>query len=103
MAPQTDLPAVWDSYQNVVQNLRDKGLTQGITITSYYEDRNGERYETEWTINPAAARGERVLGLQGLRGRGAGPAGPGEGHGEDLRGLEELKEAPDHRHYGQVG
>ena len=22
MAPQTDLPAVWDSYQNVVENLR---------------------------------------------------------------------------------
>jgi hypothetical protein len=28
MAPQTDLPAVWDSYQNVVQNLRAKGLTK---------------------------------------------------------------------------
>ena len=44
MAPQTDLPAVWDSYQNVVKNLRDKGLTEGITITSHYEDRNGEPY-----------------------------------------------------------
>ncbi len=42
MAPQTDLPTVWDSYQNVVQNLRDKGLTEGITITSKYEDRQGE-------------------------------------------------------------
>jgi hypothetical protein len=52
MAPQTDLPTVWDSYQNVVKNLRDKGLTQGITITSKYEDRNGEPYETAWTINP---------------------------------------------------
>jgi hypothetical protein len=52
MAPQTSLPAVWDSYQNVVANLRDKGLTEGITITSYYEDRQGERYETKWTINP---------------------------------------------------
>ena len=43
---------MWDSYQNVVQNLRDKGLTEGITITSKYEGRNGESYETEWTINP---------------------------------------------------
>jgi hypothetical protein len=34
MAPQTDLPAVWDSYQNVVENLRAKGLTEGITINS---------------------------------------------------------------------
>jgi hypothetical protein len=37
MAPQTSLPAVWDSYQNVVKNLRYKGLTNGITITSYYD------------------------------------------------------------------
>ncbi len=57
MAPQTDLPTVWDSYQNVVQNLRDKGLTEGITITSKYEDRNGESYETEWTINPLLLEG----------------------------------------------
>jgi len=57
MAPQTDLASVWDSYQNVVQNLRDKGLTQGITITSRYEDRNGESYETTWTINPLLLEG----------------------------------------------
>ena len=57
MAPQTDLPAVWDSYYNVVQNLRAKGLTHGITITSKYEDRQGERYETAWTINPLLLEG----------------------------------------------
>jgi hypothetical protein len=57
MAPQTDIASVWDSYQNVVQNLRDKGLTQGITITSRYEDRNGESYETTWTINPLLLEG----------------------------------------------
>ncbi|MDP8971837.1 MAG: hypothetical protein M3N45_01380 [Actinomycetota bacterium] len=57
MAPQTDLPSVWDSYQNVVDNLRAKGLTEGITITSKYEDRNGESYETAWTINPLLLEG----------------------------------------------
>ncbi len=41
----------------MVQNLRDKGLTQGITITSKYEDRQGEYYETEWTINPLLLEG----------------------------------------------
>jgi hypothetical protein len=30
----------------VVQNLRAKGLTEGITLTSKYEDRKGEFYET---------------------------------------------------------
>jgi hypothetical protein len=57
MAPQTDIAAVWDSYQNVVQNLRDKGLTEGITITSKYEGRNGESCETAWTINPLLLEG----------------------------------------------
>jgi hypothetical protein len=65
MAPQTDLPAVWDSYQNVVQNMRDKGLTSGITITSYYEDRNGEPYETEWTINPLLLEGSGYSDYKG--------------------------------------
>jgi hypothetical protein len=65
MAPQTDLPAVWDSYQNVVENLREKGLTEGITITSYYEDRNGESYETEWTINPLLPEGSGYSDYKG--------------------------------------
>ena len=65
MAPETDLPAVWDSYQNVVQNLRAKGLTKGITITSKYEDRNGEPYETEWTINPLLLEGSGYSDYKG--------------------------------------
>ena len=30
MAPQTDIAAVWDSYQNVVQNLRYKGYEDQV-------------------------------------------------------------------------
>src|SRR4051812_16570736 len=65
MAPQTDIAAVWDSYQNVVQNLRDAGLTEGITITAKYEDRNGESYETEWTINPLLLEGSGYFDYKG--------------------------------------
>jgi hypothetical protein len=65
MAPQTDIAAVWDSYQNVVQSLRNKGLTEGITITSKYEDRNGESYETEWTINPLLLEGSGYSDYKG--------------------------------------
>ena len=57
MAPPTIVPTGWDPYQNVAQNLRAKGLTEGVTITSKYEDRNGESYETEWTINPLLLEG----------------------------------------------
>jgi hypothetical protein len=31
----------------MVQNLRAKGLTESIAITSKYEDHKGESYETE--------------------------------------------------------
>jgi hypothetical protein len=65
MAPQTDLPAVWDSYANVVKNLKEQGLTNGITITSYYEDRQGERYETAWTINPLLLEGSGYSDYKG--------------------------------------
>jgi hypothetical protein len=57
MALQTDLPAVWDSYQNVVQTLRKRGLMEGITITSKYKDLQGESYQTQWTINPLLLEG----------------------------------------------
>src|SRR5919112_5319144 len=43
-APQTDIATVWDSYQNVVHMLREKDLTQGVTITSKYKDLQGESY-----------------------------------------------------------
>ncbi len=103
MAPQTDLPAVWDSYQNVVQNLRDKGLTQGITITSYYEDRNGERYETEWTINPLLLEGSGYSDYKGYEDEVQALQDQARAMEKISEALEELKEAPDHRHYGQVG
>jgi hypothetical protein len=45
--------------------LRAKGLTHGITITSKYEDRQGERYETEWTINPLLLEGSGYSDYKG--------------------------------------
>src|SRR4028118_775922 len=102
MAPQTDLPAVWDSYQNVVQNLRDKGLTEGITITSKYEDRNGEPYETEWTINPLLLEGSGYSEYKGYEDEVQAL----EDQARALRGVsedvKEVKEAVSQRHDGQV-
>ena len=66
MAPHTDIASVWDSYQNVVRTLRDKGLTEGVTITSKYEDRQGESYETVWTINPLLLEGSGYSEYKGF-------------------------------------
>ena len=66
MAPHTDSAAVWDSYQDVVQTLREKDLTEGIAITSKYRDLQGESYETEWTINPLLLEGSGYSEYKGF-------------------------------------
>ncbi len=97
MAPQTDLPAVWDSYQNVVQNLRAKGLTHGITITSKYEDRQGERYETEWTINPLLLEGSGYSDYKGYEDEVQALQDQARALEQVSEDLKELKEAVNRR------
>jgi hypothetical protein len=103
MAPQTDLPAVWDSYQNVVKNLRDKGLTEGITITSYYEDRQGERYETSWTINPLLLEGSGYSEYKGYEDEVQALEDQARALEKISRDLKEVKEAMDHSREEQMG
>ena len=103
MAPQTDLPAVWDSYQNVVENLRAKGLTSGITITSRYEGRNGEPYQTEWTINPLLLEGSGYSDYKGYEDEVQAlqdQARAMERIAEDIKGI---KDAAAQRLNGQAG
>lgn len=102
MAPQTDLPAVWDSYQNVVKNLKDRGLTEGITITSHYEDRQGERYETEWTINPLLLEGSGYFDYKGYEDEVHALEAQARAMEKISQDLEEVKDALNQRHSGQV-
>ena len=103
MAPQTSLPAVWDSYQNVVKNLREKGLTEGITITSYYEDRQGERYETEWTINPLLLEGSGYSDYKGYEDEVQALQDQAKALERISEDLEVLKETMKHPPNGRVG
>ena len=102
MAPQTDLASVWDSYQNVVQNLKDKGLTKGITITSYYEDRNGVRYETEWTINPLLLEGSGYSDYKGYEDEVQALEDQARALEKIAAHLGEAKEAANQRRNGQA-
>ena len=103
MAPQTDLPAVWDSYQNVVENLRAKGLTEGITITSHYEDRQGERYETSWTINPLLLEGSGYSDYKGYEDEVQAQQDQARALERISEDVAELKEAMDRRNEEKVG
>src|SRR5215211_1102541 len=102
MAPQTDLPAVWDSYQNVVENLKAKGLTEGITITSYYEDRNGEPYQTAWTINPLLLEGSGYSDYKGYEDEVQALQDHARALEKISQDLQELKAAMEHSPNGRV-
>ena len=52
LAAGAEIATVWDHHQNLVPLLREMGLYEGITVTSFYESLTGESYETPWTINP---------------------------------------------------
>ncbi|MDF2703327.1 MAG: hypothetical protein K0S10_2273 [Rubrobacteraceae bacterium] len=52
-------------YQNVVQTLREKDLTWGITIASKNKDLQGESYQTEWKINPLLPEGSGYSEFKG--------------------------------------
>jgi hypothetical protein len=103
MAPQTDLPAVWDSYQNVVKNLRDKGLTEGITITSHYEYRNGEPYQTAWTINPLLLEGSGYSDYKGYEDEVQAQEDQARALEKIAEDIEELKSEMEHPPNGRVG
>jgi hypothetical protein len=103
MAPQTDLPTVWDSYQNVVENLRAKGLTEGITITSHYEDRNGEPYQTAWTINPLLLEGSGYSDYKGYDDEVQAQEDQARALEKIAEDIEELKSAMEHPPNGRVG
>jgi hypothetical protein len=102
MAPQTDLPAVWDSYHNVVKTLKDKDLTEGITIVSKYEDRQGERYQTTWTINPLLLEGSGYSEYKGYEDEVQALQDQAKALERISKVINEVKEAVNKRHDGNV-
>ncbi|MBA3390108.1 MAG: hypothetical protein M3397_09260 [Actinomycetota bacterium] len=57
LAPGAEIRAFWDTYIGLFPLLRNKGLSEGITITSRYKSLAGKSYETRWTINPLRLSG----------------------------------------------
>lgn len=65
LAPGAEIRALWDTYVGLFPLLREKGLDEGIRVTSRYESLSGRPYETEWVINPL-----RLSGAPHVRRRG---------------------------------
>ncbi len=52
LAPGAKVCLFWDDASQLFPVLREKGLEEGITVTSRYKSLAGEQYQSEWTINP---------------------------------------------------
>ncbi len=64
LAPGAEIPCLWGSMINLAQFLRDRGLQDGITVTSRYASLDDEVYETEWTVNPLLVASRVRLGSE---------------------------------------
>ena len=52
LAPNGEISVYWDHLDSLLSYLREKGLEDGISVTTRYEDLAGDSYETKWHINP---------------------------------------------------
>lgn len=57
LAPGSEIKAFWDMGHSLIPFLEQKGLDEGITVTSYYRSYMGESYDTHWVIDPLALKG----------------------------------------------
>ncbi|BBL81197.1 hypothetical protein RxyAA322_30510 [Rubrobacter xylanophilus] len=78
LAPNGQVTCHWDNLHSLLPFLEEKGLTEGITVTTRYKDLAGESYETAWTLNPFVYRDGRYVQSKGI--------------GDVARGVEELVE-----------
>lgn len=52
LSPGGEVTCYWDDIHNLIPHLRERGLTQGIDVTTRYQDLASEYYETTWKLNP---------------------------------------------------
>lgn len=52
LSPGGEVTCYWDEMKNLIPHLRERGLTDGIDVTTRYQDLAGEYYETTWKLNP---------------------------------------------------
>jgi hypothetical protein len=52
LAPNGEIGVYWDHLDCLLPHLKEKGLEEGIWVTTRYKDLAGYSYETEWLLNP---------------------------------------------------
>ena len=66
LAPEGTITCYWDSMPSLAPLLKEKGLEDGISVTTRYKDLAEESYETEWKIDPLLYEGAPILPSKGI-------------------------------------
>ena len=66
LAPQGQITCYWDSMPSLVSLLKEKGLKDGIAVTTRYKDLAEESYQTQWKLNPLLYEGARIQDSKGM-------------------------------------
>jgi hypothetical protein len=52
LAPEGEIAVYWDHLDSLLPHLKEKGLEEGIWVTTRCKDLAGYSYETTWLLNP---------------------------------------------------
>lgn len=66
LAPEGEITCYWDSMPFLVPLLKEKGLEDGIGVTTRYKDLAEESYKTDWRLHPLLFEGARIQDSKGM-------------------------------------
>ncbi|QIN78367.1 hypothetical protein GBA65_07340 [Rubrobacter marinus] len=101
LEPEGQISHLWGRLPDLAPVLRERGLEDGIRLTTSYKDLAGESYETEWTLDPLLFEGcgigsskrmteladavEKIPGSSSNDGGRRGRSGENERYGTTIR------------------
>ena len=66
LEPEGEVSCYWGSMPALLSLLNEKGLEDGIRVTTTYKDLASESYESEWTLNPLLFDGAPIEASRGM-------------------------------------
>jgi hypothetical protein len=66
LAPEGEITCYWDRLPSLVSLLKEKGLKDGIGVTTRYKDLVGESYKTDWRLHPLLFEDARIQDSKGM-------------------------------------
>jgi hypothetical protein len=61
LAPNAEIPCLWDNTKRVIETIRSRNITDGITVTTTYESLEGKHYKDAWKLDPELFAKRRLV------------------------------------------